>query len=1127
MLALPGGRSRTGTSALRTAGLVVLLLVAAGTAAAASPHSAAPAKATSSTVLSSSSTTHASISSSKASSREGERTHSTSTGKSHTRTSKATTASPTSTPSVGHCDSLPLELPPKELCDYIVKECPSGGRIDYLQLFYCSPAEPTTPGSGKKWSRVTLTESVRRSAAMVAIVLWMAFLFSCLGLVASDFFCPNLGTLASRLGLNESTAGVTFLALGNGSPDVFSTFSAMSTGSGALALGELIGAASFIVSIVAGSMMLIKPFKVKPYPFLRDVGFFTAAVTLTVICLIDGHLTRAECSALVGLYIFYAAVVIVGSLWEERRRKQHLRWSQSRSDHYSRIEPDSIGDALPETEPHQTTAADPLRASTESTHNLAAPQRGQDLVLPPASIPLFSPEYDPNPMPNREADPFDVWASDRAGSAGRSDLHPGLPRSESATSSRRESPVASPRLESAPRSRLVRSSSKLRNKVITLPRHSLLGAVEFRDVVRSLTEQGRLTRETGLAEAEAQARALAMSRDPEQYLPHHAHSRIHGTSAAVVNAEHPSQDTSSGDALPVPSSGRADEASEGSGMIRGFSAPANPDLISRAGVKPAAQAPLLEDPWKEHIPGDGCGPIDDTTTARRDSPSAPALTPLVIPSGTADSVQARSRPPSIFVSDENGDMRPEWQDAPDEASDYAFIPSMRRALFPSLRHWKSKSLLGKFLSIGNAPPLFLLALTLPVVDDDAEARANARTLDAEQREGALRLKGDERPLHARPTGLYTSDDGATQEEPTSGSLLDLTTGQRIPTPGASSLADDVWKADEAQRSARNARRDLEVARTLRRRPAEERSPLTFGEVSPARKQSQHQSDAWPSGEVAAGNHPTYQLDGSRDDDQDSTSSFDSHSVPRGGTKTFLTASQCLLAPIFCAWTWTDFDFWSALLSISLGALSSAGVILAAWRAQKYGGQWHSSSTLAMFGLARCFLGFVVSIAWISSIVDEVVAVLQALGLICGLSEAILGITLFAMGNSLADLVADITIARAGYPLMAISACFAGPLLNLLLGIGLSGTYLLSESAAGSAASGGSYPGSDGVYRLEVSPTLISSSAGLLIILVGTLIAVPLQGYHLGPRTGWTLIGAYIALMTINIAVEIWAERRKG
>ena len=76
-------------------------------------------------------------------------------------------------------------------------------------------------------------------------LLLLSFLFSFIGIVASDFFCPNLSTIATNLGLSETTAGVTFLAFGNGSPDVFSTFSAMNQGTFSLAIGELIGAATF------------------------------------------------------------------------------------------------------------------------------------------------------------------------------------------------------------------------------------------------------------------------------------------------------------------------------------------------------------------------------------------------------------------------------------------------------------------------------------------------------------------------------------------------------------------------------------------------------------------------------------------------------------------------------------------------------------------------------------------------------------------------------------------------------------------------------------------------------------------------------------------------------------------
>jgi solute carrier family 24 (sodium/potassium/calcium exchanger), member 6 len=151
---------------------------------------------------------------------------------------------------------------------------------------------------------------------------WLIFLFSTLGISASDFFTPNLATIAQLLGLDENVAGVTFLAFGNGSPDVFSTFSAMRTNSGSLAIGELLGAATFIVSCVVGSMCIIKPFKVNRGPFLRDVGFFTVSVMILLAMLFDHHIHAWEAHMLIILYIIYVTVVVIGSWWERRQEKK-------------------------------------------------------------------------------------------------------------------------------------------------------------------------------------------------------------------------------------------------------------------------------------------------------------------------------------------------------------------------------------------------------------------------------------------------------------------------------------------------------------------------------------------------------------------------------------------------------------------------------------------------------------------------------------------------------------------------------------------------------------------------------------------------------------------------------------
>jgi solute carrier family 24 (sodium/potassium/calcium exchanger), member 6 len=203
----------------------------------------------------------------------------------------------------------PLSYPVDQQCAHVRRACPETDTfltLPHLQAYFCA-SSPVRP------------------AVFLGLLVWLALLFSTLGIGASDFFCPNLATIATVLGLDENVAGVTLLAVGNGSPDVFSTFSAMKAHSGSLAVGELLGAATFIVSVVVGSMCIIKPFHVNRRPFLRDVGFFTVAVALLLWILHDGKIRKWEASTLVVLYFVYVATVVVGTWWEKRREEQRRR----------------------------------------------------------------------------------------------------------------------------------------------------------------------------------------------------------------------------------------------------------------------------------------------------------------------------------------------------------------------------------------------------------------------------------------------------------------------------------------------------------------------------------------------------------------------------------------------------------------------------------------------------------------------------------------------------------------------------------------------------------------------------------------------------------------------------------
>jgi len=122
--------------------------------------------------------------------------------------------------------------------------------------------------------------------------------------------------------MSQSLAGVTLLALGNGSPDIFSTFAAMKVGSGSLAIGELIGAAFFITSVVTGSMAIVNPFKVGRRSFLRDALFFFGAVAMTVGMLAHGKMNKWETVGMITYYIIYVIVVVLATWYWRKYSKR-------------------------------------------------------------------------------------------------------------------------------------------------------------------------------------------------------------------------------------------------------------------------------------------------------------------------------------------------------------------------------------------------------------------------------------------------------------------------------------------------------------------------------------------------------------------------------------------------------------------------------------------------------------------------------------------------------------------------------------------------------------------------------------------------------------------------------------
>ncbi|KAG6837375.1 hypothetical protein H0H93_010533 [Arthromyces matolae] len=746
---------------------------------------------------------------------------------------------------------LPLAHSVSRQCAHVEESCPLSTTIlsiDYIQRYFC-------------------TSMPLRPFSFVALTLWLFFLFSTLGISASDFFTPNLSTLAQILGLDENVAGVTILAFGNGSPDLFSTFSALRAGSGSLAIGELLGAASFIVSCVVGSMCITNEFKVERKPFLRDVGFFTVAVSVLLIILWDGKIEPWEAGLLVGLYVSYVILVVVGAFWDHKREKMRILANNG------------------------LTGDDPVDVPYRDDESPFA------INVAPAT-------------PATSQTPVSSRPRINTGLVTRPNLHPHASRSRS----RSPSPTPS------------HSHAKL-------PSFSLVGALEFAQVVSSL-------------QREAAGPSLSMFDSPvTPYAGGHYHS--HHSSRSLTPR------------TPV---GREQNPWRNS---REF------DSRSRSSRQPSPSlSPIaLEEPrlMRSSLSSDYFG-----------RPSLLQLSPLSSSAALPSIIRTSASP----TSSEDG-----------ESAGQLFVPRTRYeqfrhvihqifyVLFPSFRQFRNQPLLSRAVGILAAPAVLLLTLTLPVV-------VTPYDLDAASRE---------KFHHANDSLLIDFEEEGEER---------------------ALLAEEV------------VLEDLHV--------------MEFNK--------------------------------------------------------WLLAVQCALAPLFCvavlfhsSHRQTTYFIAAALA----GCISSALVLL-----------FSDKGNHPLARTARCSMGFAVAMVWIMAIADEIVFVLQTFGFIFGLSDALIGLTFFAIGNSLADLVANMSVAKFA-PIMGFSACFGGPMLNILLGVGISGSYIIHQNGK--------------PFDLSFSDTLFVSTVGLLVLLVATLVYVPLNHYHLTRGWGFALVSFYAILMTITIIVELRSE----
>uniref|UniRef100_A0A060TJI0 ARAD1D46904p n=1 Tax=Blastobotrys adeninivorans TaxID=409370 RepID=A0A060TJI0_BLAAD len=740
--------------------------------------------------------------------------------------------------------------------------------INYMEAYYCASSKASSV------------------FVIMGCVVWLICLFLSIGIAASDYLCPNLHTMSTILGMSESLVGVTFLALGNGSPDLFSTYAAMRIGAGSLAIGELLGAASFILAVVTGSMALARPFKVTRKTYLRDSVFFLVAMLFTIFFVSDGVLWVWECVVMLTLYTIYVIFVVSWHWIRSRQRKRYVQDMLAR-DFYTepgyeqQLEADEeIADSHPLLQ--SPTAAG---APTFSGHEFHDEPDEPDEEAYRDIVNLMGFHSNRNPRSSHLSLPDHLHYAHGGASprSPRSGMHSGesTPESRGRKRGRPHSPFS-------PRGRSSNSSASPKPSI----RPSLYSALEFRALMNQLREA------------------------------RHASGRYYDDDTIAMNSR---------SSLSPPPSATAAAEAEGTSDREAGPRKLLPRLYVTDFGRYVDQEPVPHD-------------IEN---------------------------RGRSLSPPNVEEEEDPELVEEMMN---ERLFGRIAETSKNSIFtllPALNGLFSKPYYAIISSILTTPTLFLLSITIPV----------HQTEDASE--------------------------------------------------------DDKAQAYESS------------------------SPAPSLGPTPLPKSDLMQNPRW------------------------------------------LLILQAVVAPFVVAITQFYMDgtvyLTTAILGASVGTLTLLALLFLCWSSP-------DSAPGPQIKLVS-FIGFFVAISWISTIANEVVGVLKMFGAISNVSDAILGLTVFALGNSLGDLVSNVTVARMGYPMMAVSACFGGPLLNILAGVGLSCLVVLLRS------------GRDRGYHIELSPSLVVSTSSLIITLLILIIAVPLNNWRISRTIGVATIACWAVSIIINIIIE--------
>ena len=740
----------------------------------------------------------------------------------------------------------------------------------------------------------------------------------------------------------------------------------MSTHSGSLAVGELIGAAGFITAVVAGSMALVRPFRVAKRSFVRDVGFFIIAASFSMVFVADGNLQIWECATMIAFYLFYVLVVAAWHWRTKRQNRCNVREVRARA-HF--IHPDGVearevedfhegfhvedndalasqGDVvddftmLERASEHEDDARDRYMAEISRNMRIRRPlsrhRRNTGNPIRPSLVGALefravlsaleksgTQQTTPINLRRYSDDPtFTLTYQQKVASRSRSNPHVDqLPKDS------HEGAGQSPRRLYEDDEHRARTRAVSMNDALDLREELQAPEINFRgpgifgstrhDMSSSPVWMSNKASSDLLAPNSNDSKAMSPSRRVKDVYEEPATlSRTPSIHLALSSADEPSRSS------PLDPNQRAGYAT---------SSHSHDGLLHPPSRQSTAASQLLSPGTIESSPAIAFPPYHDDPNFILTPPRAPSIR-LSPPSLDSEPRLARFNvnpaPPKIV----------RWWP-------YRLLPSpevLAATLFPTICSWKEKTIGEKILGLLAAPSVFLLTATLPVVESEKD---DMNTISAS--------------ADPELSSQYSHDSiSRSTIVPT------LMSGEHI------SPDNDEHRPSERMEGL--------VDNNLTALKPPGKLNISLSEPVP-RPETVHQQDRSPS----------------RQETVESADSITPVSVDQGWNR-WLVCTQVFTAPLFVVlivWANVDDDLSLRTLTISfaytmIGSLLALSLLLLTT----------TEARAPRYRPVLCFVGFVVSVAWISTIANEVVGVLMALGVILGISDAILGLTIFAVGN---------------------------------------------------------------------------------------------------------------------------------